>query len=491
MKKDEQETLGLQEDESLTEAPVVDDDDADIDIYGGSGEAEADVEGGESDYESAELDGDEEEVPLSDLDDTEMSDTDPEMEGESDPSALIDQLEDLLSRLKDEVGGDELEGDEDGLEADDEMEGEDENPQFRESADDSAWRGKMQTLKAPAGQDGSQIDIISDPTVAKSSKKAKSLPGNKKVTGKEGTQGYAKDVLGSSDKANKATSKTSLPNAKAIADVVQKMLSGDTRTIQALYKGQDLKKRTVESLDVDLSEEMTALSEIDESLSEAFLETAQGIFEEAVKAKVEDVLESFDATFALSLSEEADRIESDLTQKLDEYLGYMAENYFEENKVAIEEGVAHEINESFMAGMRNLFEEHYIEVPKGKEDLVEKLKHQLDESQNRVKVVTQKAIGFRKEARNLRRDKIVTEAKDGLSMNEGAQLAKLAEDLEFDGDTNKFAGQVQKLKESHFGRTVTQTDRDFDALATDIIDSKPGNSAMDQYVQAINKTRSR
>jgi hypothetical protein len=360
------------------------------------------------------------------------------------------------------------------------------NPKISEDADPSSWNGKMQTLKAPSGQDGSQKTVISDPTVAKSSQKAKALPKGNKPSGQEGNSDY-KEVLKKTSDAGKAGPKASVPKAAAILDVVQKMLASDTATIQALYK-PGMKLKAMESLNFDMSDAAKKIAKSD-NLSEEAMKIAGDMFTVKLRERVEEAVDIIEAQYAISMAEALEEInkrEEALVEKLDEYLGYVTESYFEENKIALEEGATTEITESFMDGLRGLFEEHYIEVPKGKTNMVEKLQAELEQTKTKLQETVNKAIKFRNVARNLKKDKLVNEATAGMSLNEAANFKKLIEDVDYNGDDELFNKRITRLKEAHFGRRkVTQTKPEFETLAEET--QKP-NGAMDRYLGVLKRT---
>ena len=485
--------------EALNELYKNDNEDADIDIdvYGADDSDEAG---------SYDLDGADDTVDIGDIDDSDISDDDDQVHGQdvsgddeldgefdgdedegavdADPREVIDQLEDLLNQLKASLGEDDEDGESEGdeLETEDQLFDPETEEELEEEADPSSWNGKMQTLKVPSGQDKTQKTAIDNPTVAKGSQKAKALPSGKKPTGQEGNTDY-KEVLKKTSDAGKAGPRADVPKAQAIIDVVNKMLASDTKTIQALYKG-NTKLKTMESLDFDMSDAANKIAKA-EGLSEEATQIAADLFTAKLKERVEEAIEIIDAQYAISLAEsleEINRREDELVEKLDEYLGYVTESYFEENKVALEEGVASELTESFMDGLRGLFEEHYIEVPKGKTNVIEKLQAELDETKTKLQETVNKAIKFRNTARSLKREKLVTEATTGMSLNEAANFKKLVEDVEYNGDDENFNKRIKRLKEAHFGkRKVTQTPHEFETLAEDT--NKP-TSQMEKYLRA-------
>lgn len=486
--------------ENLKEAPELDDDEADIDIYGAD-----ELDDDESSHSTADLDVDDDASDLDDINDDPVSD-DPDAEDgqsvspDSDVDELVSKVQDLINQLADLAGGDEeasLDSDDDvAVDMDDDGVTDDED-NLGESANDSSLNGTMQTLSAPAGQDGKMQDSVSDPKYVNRQGKAKALPKGSKPSGDEGVK-MPGEVFDQDDKAAKTTSKVSgdpqlsKGTAKAVLDVVNKMLSSDHKTIQALYKGSDLKNRTMESLDISMSsDDTTALSDAAGALPEEFLEAANELINSKVQELLDEALDFIDAQVAVIISEEVDRVEEEMLEHVDSYLGLVAEEIVEENSVAIDRGLSVELSESFMSGLLGLFEEHYVSVPEGKEDLVEKYKTEAEQLGDKCKDITRKAIKIRKENIALKKDAVINEAANGLSMQETEELRKLAESVEFK-DTAGFRDGVKKIKESRFGRRQTKTQApEFEALAENTEPTHTTSADMDKYVSAIKRTNNK
>jgi len=483
------------------------DDEADVDIFG------ADSDTGVS---GVDLDDEDEISDLDQLDDAEgisddegavdgqsVSDED-DLEGEDDGDAagLIDQIEDLLSQLAaiagvegdDEVGADELgqeDGDEFSDEGDDDVEVEFRNDEdedmFGESADPSSWDGKMQTLNAPAGQDGAQV------APENSAKKATKLPKRAVSTGADKFVTTA-DSVNSVKAAGNKTTKYSLPQAKAILGLVQRYMNQNNKLVDASFKGKNVKLKAMEAIEIDLSDEVAALHEIDETLSPEFLAAATEIFEAAVAAKINLIAEDIEVQFSLALSEEIEHQEEALISRVDEYLDYVTENYFEENKIAIREGAATQLSDSFVAGIRQVFTEHHVEVPEGKIDMVEQLEATVAAKDEKIKKVTRQALAIRKENVELKRNQIISEASFDLSVNQTSKLQKLAESVDYT-DNAEFEVSINRLKETHFGNGNTKTSKaPSDPLVENLNEGNGDqdlSSSMSGYLKAMQITRDR
>jgi hypothetical protein len=437
---------------------------ADVTVYGADEGDELDVD----------LDGDSD---LEDVDDMEDPDFDDEVESDEleadDAAEVVSQLKDLLAELEELVGSDEgdgeeldlegdgeddeldvdLEGEGDELDADLEGEGEEEvedDEEVKEATSDSAWAGTLQNLEVPANSPGDkQVAPKSSATKAKKLPKHSVDSGESKFTSTE-------DSVNSIKKGGNATSKLTPPQAKAIMDLVKKYQSQNNQNRQAGDLASAVKLKAMEALNFDMSEEIAKLAQIDESLSDDFLTKLGVIFESAVNTKVEAIAADIELQASLAIAEEIKLLDESYASKIDDYMGYMAENFFEENRIAIQEGVRNELSESFVAGIRSVFAEHYIEVPEGKVNVVEELESTLAERDQKIRKVSRQAVAIRKENIELKREKALAEASFDLSMNEGTKLRKLAESVDFKS-ADQFASAVADLKEFHFGNATPTT----------------------------------
>lgn len=470
-------------------------DEADVTVYGADEGEELDVD----------LDG---EGDLEDVDD--MEDPDFDVEGEEDEleaddaAEVVSQLKDLLAELEELVGDDEgeegdveldLEDEDEGEELDADLEGEDEgegeeadaelededeaeDEEVKEATNDSAWSGAMQKLDVPANSPGDkQVAPKSSATKAKKLPKHSVDSGESKFTSTE-------DSVNSIKKGGNATSKLTPPQAKAIMDLVKKYQSQNNQNRQAGDLASAVKLKAMEALNFDMSEEIAKLAQIDESLSDDFLTKLGVIFESAVNTKVEAIAADIELQATLAIAEEIKALDESYASKIDDYMGYMAENFFEENRIAIQEGVRNELSESFVEGIRHVFAEHYIEVPEGKVNVVEELEATVAERDEKIRKVSRQAVAIRKENIELKREKALAEASFDLSMNEGTKLRKLAESVDFKS-ADQFASAVADLKEFHFGNaTPTATAEESLVETTEISE----HDDMDDVLSVLNFT---
>jgi len=186
-----------------------------------------------------------------------------------------------------------------------------------------------------------------------------------------------------------------------------------------------------------------------EELSEEFQEKARTIFETAIKTKVAEVKEQIEAQYETALIEEVQSIKSELTERLDAYLEYVADEWIAENTLAIEHGLKTEMTESFLAGMKSLFEDHYVSIPEDKYDVIENMVDKLDEMETKLNEQIQRNVALNKRLAESTSDVIFAEVAEGLALSQKDKLASLAENVEFDSESN-YREKLVKLRESYF-----------------------------------------
>ena len=248
---------------------------------------------------------------------------------------------------------------------------------------------------------------------------------------------------------------------------------------------EDDKKENVkkESYDIDMSDDIEALVS-DEDLSEDFKSKAKTIFEAAVSAKVKELSVEKEAQLEEELNTKVEEIKDDLTEKVDSYLNYV---------LAIERGLKSELTEDFINGLKRLFEEHYVEVPEDKFDVVEELANRLDEMEDKLNEEVASNIGAQQDIEELQREKIISEASNDLADTQVEKLKALSEDVDFESVEN-FVEKVSTLKESYFGIEKVEAVSDDSAVVSEDADfsgagdvAQPVNEGMSQYTAALTK----
>ena len=200
--------------------------------------------------------------------------------------------------------------------------------------------------------------------------------------------------------------------------------------------------------EVDIEEDVNALLG-GEELSEEFKEKAKTIFEAAITSKVAAVKESIETEYAGKLAEQVEEAKAELAERVDSYLEYVADEWFEENTLAVENGLKTEMTESFLEGMKSLFEEHYVEIPEDKYDVLESMVEKLDDMETKLNEQIEKNMGLNKRLAESVADGILESVSDGLAATQKEKLASLAESVEFESE-EEYREKLETLKESYF-----------------------------------------
>jgi len=206
--------------------------------------------------------------------------------------------------------------------------------------------------------------------------------------------------------------------------------------------------RQISSEDVSVSEDVEAMFS-GEELSEEFTSKATTIFEAAVVSKVNQILETVTVDFESDLEAEKVQITEKLSEQVDSYLEYVAEEWMKENELAVEQGIRAEIVENFMTGLRGLFTENYIDIPEEKVDLVDELAGKVTELESSINEEMERNIELRKELVESKQSAILSTACEGITESQAAKLQSLAEGVAFD-DADSYAAKLETLKESYF-----------------------------------------
>lgn len=211
-------------------------------------------------------------------------------------------------------------------------------------------------------------------------------------------------------------------------------------------KKEDKMKK--EELSFDVKEDVAALTE-GEELSEEFKQKAETIFEAAVVARVKAETARIEEEFETRLNEQVEKNVEGLVEQVDGYLGYVAEQWIEQNELALERGMKSEILEGFVEGLKGLFEQHYIDVPEERYDVLGQMEEKVEELEDKLNEQVKKNIEAQKVISEHQRKEILDNAKEGLTDTEVEKLMGLAEELAFD-DAETFAKKVQTIRESYF-----------------------------------------
>ena len=207
-----------------------------------------------------------------------------------------------------------------------------------------------------------------------------------------------------------------------------------------------------ETPEFDIEEDMTALFS-GEELSEEFQEKAKTIFEAAINSKVAAIASEMEAKNEERIVEEIETVKSALVERVDAYLEYVADEWLQENEIAVEHGLKSEMTESFRSGMKELFEAHYVSIPEDKYDVVNSMVNKLDEMETKLNEQIERNVSLNKRLAESVADGIVSEVAEGLALSQKEKLAQLAESVEFESEES-YREKLETLKESYFGQSV-------------------------------------
>jgi hypothetical protein len=200
--------------------------------------------------------------------------------------------------------------------------------------------------------------------------------------------------------------------------------------------------------DFNIEEDVNALL-AGEDLSEEFQEKARTIFEAAIKSRVAEIKESLQESYAAALVEELDAIKGQLTERIDSYLEYVADEWFQENALAVEHGLKTEMTESFLVGMKSLFEDHYVTIPEDRYDVIESMVDKLDEMEEKLNEQIERNVALNRRLAESVADVIFADVAEGLALSQKDKLASLAENVEFESEAD-YREKLVTLRESYF-----------------------------------------
>ena len=247
-------------------------------------------------------------------------------------------------------------------------------------------------------------------------------------------------------------------------------------------------KSKKEDKDVDVKEHVDALIAGETDLSEEFKDKAATIFETAIKSKVKEIAEEIEADYNNKFEQEMSTAKDELVEKVDSYLSYVVEQWMKENEIALERGIKGEIAEDFIGGLKKLFEDHYIDVPDEKYDVLEAQAAKVDDLQKKLDEQISKNVELNQGAKDLQRKEIVAEASADLADTSKEKFTKLVEEIEYSSNED-FKKKVETVKQSYFGKSTVSEDLDDVAAGESTLNSDDLSSSMAAYTAAINKTK--
>ena len=242
-----------------------------------------------------------------------------------------------------------------------------------------------------------------------------------------------------------------------------------------------------EKIEYSVEDDINALIE-GEELSESFREKAATIFEAAINSKVSGIKEELIASYEEKLVEEVASIKEELKDRVDSYLEYVSDEWLQENELAVQSGLKEEMTESFITGMKSLFEEHYVTIPEEKYDVIESMVDKLDEMEGKLNEQIEKNVALNKRLAESVSDVVFAEVTDGLAQTQKDKLAGLVDNVEFESET-AYREKLETLKESYFPTKIAQ--RNTTENLTEETGSTDFTSSVSPSMEAYLKTLSR
>ena len=280
--------------------------------------------------------------------------------------------------------------------------------------------------------------------------------------------------------------------AKA-ADPMKKMKEEEELSTEETIEEEEVSTEDVvaeeesveETAEYDIEEDVNALLG-GEELSEEFKEKAKTIFEAAINSKVAEIKEGLEAQYQEKLAEEIEAAKESLAERVDSYLEYVADEWFEENALAVETGLKTEMTESFLEGMKGLFEEHYVTIPEEKYDVLESMVEKLDDMETKLNEQIEKNIQLNSRLSESVAEGILDDISEGLAQTQKEKLASLSESVEFESE-EQYREKLETLKESYFNSKKESSSAKTETLSEGVDNSAAGSvsDSMAAYLRTL------
>ena len=287
-------------------------------------------------------------------------------------------------------------------------------------------------------------------------------------------------------------------------DMMGKMNKEKKEVIQAMYdkmndaygegaheetEEEKEKKESVENRlkSIDVSEHVSALMNGEGDLSEEFKRKAATVFEAAVKSKVRSEVERMEDEYKSELEENINTTKDELTEKVDSYMNYVVEEWMKENELAIERGLKGEIAEDFISGLKQLFEDHYVDVPDEKYDVLEAQSEKISELEGRINEMMEEQIQTKSTNSKLVKEQVLSDVSSDLAETEIEKFKSLIEDVDFTNEES-YREKLGTLKESYFPKSAPVVTEAIDDVETGIAQDIDTSDSMAAYMSAIGRT---
>ena len=290
-----------------------------------------------------------------------------------------------------------------------------------------------------------------------------------------------KKVSKVSDQVNKDAKDGSLPKDQKPSGMKEEEVEVEGDEIAETAKSSEM--------DIDLTDDVKALVSTDADLSEEFKDKAATIFETAVRTRIKEQTKILESQFEEKLSTEKETMKEAMVEKVDSYLNYVVEEWMKENELAVERGIRTEIAEDFITGLKDLFKEHYIDVPEEKYNVLDDLTNQVKDLEGKLNEQIEKNVNLTKEVNVSERTNLVAEVSADLADTEKEKFASMAENVEFDS-APKFREKLETIKESYFPKTKIEESSskdEVDSVAANEPVVEASSDAMAAYTAAITR----
>jgi hypothetical protein len=280
-------------------------------------------------------------------------------------------------------------------------------------------------------------------------------------------------------------------NSKAVKEETEDEESEVVSEEEELVDEEETEEETEEDEEeYDIEEDVNALLE-NEELSEEFQEKAKLIFESAINSKVSEIKEELQETYENALVEEVEFIKRELTERVDNYLEYVSDEWINENALEVQNGIQTEMTESFLLGMKQLFEEHYVSIPEERYDVLHSMVDKLDEMEEKLNEQIERNIALNRRLAESVADVIFADVAEGLALSQKDKLASLAENVEFDGEEN-YREKLVTLRESYFPTRTAGTQIDISETLTEGFSeetylNESVSPKMESYLQTLSR----
>ena len=274
--------------------------------------------------------------------------------------------------------------------------------------------------------------------------------------------------------------------AEAEETTTDEVVSEEESTTEEVVSEEEVTEEEVVA-EYNVEEDVNALL-AGEELSEEFQAKARTIFEAAINSKVAQIKEQLEAAYVEKFAEEVASAKESLAERVDSYLEYVSDEWFAENQLAVDSGLKTEMTESFLSGMKSLFEEHYVSIPEEKYDVLESMVEKLDDMETKLNEQIEKNISLNSRLSESVADGVLDQVSEGLAQTQKEKLASLSESVEFESEA-QYREKLETLKESYFNQKTVSTAAKTETLSEGVdATTAPSTGSMDAYIRALGST---